>query len=80
MDDVATRGTLWGLYNAVAELENFREGDTLQQAAASVMFGRRGSAIQRAFTAAVPCAASPPGDAPGVQPGTARTHAAAKSH
>ena len=56
MDSVAARGTLWGLYNAIAELENFREGDTLEQAATSVLFGKRGLAIQRAFDAALACA------------------------
>jgi hypothetical protein len=53
MDVPAARGTLWGLYNAVAELENFREGDTLEQAARSVLFGDRGKTIQRAHFAAV---------------------------
>jgi hypothetical protein len=55
MDTPAARGTLWGLYNAIAELENFREGDTLKQAAASVLFGERGAAIERAFDAALRC-------------------------
>jgi hypothetical protein len=55
MDTPAARGTLWGLYNAVAELENFREGDTLKQAAASVMVGARGAAMKRAFAAALEC-------------------------
>jgi hypothetical protein len=55
MDTLAARGTLWGLYNAIAELENFREGDTLKQAAASVMFGARGAAMKRAFAAALQC-------------------------
>lgn len=66
MDQPATRGTLWGLYNAVAELENFREGDTLEQAASSVLFGSRGSAIQRAFAAAVRRCAAPSTDVPHV--------------
>jgi hypothetical protein len=42
-----------GLFNAVAELENFRDGDTLNQAAYSVLFGLRGAAMERAFSAAV---------------------------
>jgi hypothetical protein len=55
MNVPAARGTLWGLYNAVAELENFRDDDTLEGAAYSVLFGARGAAIQRAFDAAVRC-------------------------
>jgi hypothetical protein len=53
MDVPAARGTLWGLYNAIAELENFRDGDTLEQAARSVLFGQRGATIQRAHAAAL---------------------------
>jgi len=53
MELAAARGTLWGLFNAVAELENFRDGDTLNQAAYSVLFGLRGAAMERAFSAAV---------------------------
>jgi hypothetical protein len=52
MQVAAANGTLWGLYNAVAELENFRDDDTLKGAAYSVLFGARGATIQRAFSAA----------------------------
>ena len=51
MDHPAARGTAWGLYNAIAELENFREGDTDAEVAFDVMFGNRRAVMQRAFDA-----------------------------
>lgn len=63
MDVPAARGTLWGLYNAVAELENFRDNDTLEGAAYSVLFGARGAAIARAFSAALRCCGGQSGQA-----------------
>jgi hypothetical protein len=49
-DAPAMTGTLWGLYNAVAELENYRRANGKDDsAAASVLWGARGDAIERAF-------------------------------
>lgn len=69
MDHPAARGTVWGLYNAIAELENFREGDTDAQVASDVLFGSRAIAMGTAFEAGLalarghnppPVAPSPP--------------------
>jgi hypothetical protein len=53
MGSVAARGTLWGLFNAVAELENYRDDDTRDTAAYSVLFGARGAAIAHTYSAAL---------------------------
>jgi hypothetical protein len=51
MDHPAASGTAWGLYNAIAELENFREGGTDAEVALDVLFGDRCAVMQRAFEA-----------------------------
>lgn len=58
MDLPAAKGTLWGLYNAITETENFRKGFAAGGVEAEsarvgedVLFGRRGEAMQRAFDA-----------------------------
>lgn len=45
----AFRGTAWGLYNSVAELENYRRGSTEKANAANTLFGARAGAIERAY-------------------------------
>jgi hypothetical protein len=58
MDTPAAKGTLWGLYNAVTETENYRKGfarggvtEEAARVGEDVLFGRRGEAMQRAFDA-----------------------------
>jgi hypothetical protein len=53
MDSQASRGTMWGLYNAIVELENFREGGSDEQAATEVLIGDRAAVMQRAFSRAL---------------------------
>jgi hypothetical protein len=53
MDRDATRGTMWGLYNAIVELENYRQGGTDAQAATEVLVGDRAAVMQRAFSHAL---------------------------
>lgn len=47
------KGTVWGLYQAIAELEQYRRGGSDDQAATSMLVGVRGTTIQRAFDAAL---------------------------
>lgn len=49
----ACAGTAWGLYNAVAECENYRRGRGDASVAKNVLFGNRGEIEERAFTAAL---------------------------
>lgn len=58
MDSRAAKGTLWGLYNSVTETECYRKGFAqggVQAEAArvgeDVLFGSRGEAMQRCFSA-----------------------------
>ncbi len=53
MDHLAARGTAWGLYNAIAEVENFREGGSDADVATEVLFGARKTAMQEGFKAAM---------------------------
>lgn len=48
-DSRAADGTMWGIYQAVAECENFRRGGSDRQAAESVLVGSRGDTIARTF-------------------------------
>lgn len=50
-DTKAFRGTVWGAYNAVAELENYGGQGSAASRAQSLMFGQRGEAVERAFDA-----------------------------
>lgn len=47
------KGTMWGVYQAVAELEQYRRGGNDQSAATSMLVGSRGATVQRAFDAAL---------------------------
>lgn len=49
-DTPAVRGTVWGLWNAVTEYENYRPGRTLQGRAKEVMFGVRANQMEDAFS------------------------------
>lgn len=49
----AADGTMWGLYQAVVECENFRRGGSDRTAQESVLVGTRGDTIARAFDAAL---------------------------
>lgn len=51
MDITAAKGTLWGLYNAVVELEDYKQGGNAPSAATSSLFGTRAAVKQRAFSA-----------------------------
>jgi Domain of unknown function (DUF932) len=52
IDSIAMSGTLFGLYNSVTELENYRKANGQEESAAvSVMFGQRGLTMERAFDA-----------------------------
>lgn len=53
MDHPAAKGTYWGLYNAIAETENYRRSRSLETASEEVLFGRRGAVMERAFDAAL---------------------------
>lgn len=53
MDHPAAKGTYWGLYNAVAETENYRRSRSLETASEEVLFGRRGAVMERAFEASL---------------------------
>ena len=65
LDLPATRGTLWGMYNAVAELENFRGGGTEDDIATDILFGRRAMVMGAAFNAALAlCNSSPTAQTP----------------
>ena len=45
----AAAGTSWGLYNAVAELENYRTWRGDESLGRGVLFGERGMRIAQAF-------------------------------
>lgn len=47
------KGTLWGLYQSVCEVEDYRKGSTGDGLASSILFGDRGQTKDRAFKAAV---------------------------
>jgi len=49
MDNKACRGTGWGLYNSITELENFRRSGTDIARAKGVLFGPRASTMERAY-------------------------------
>lgn len=49
MDVPAAKGTLWGAYNAVVEMEDYRKGRSDEQVAVSALFGERALAKRRAF-------------------------------
>ncbi len=50
LDSVATKGTAYGLFQAITELENYRAGRGGEKAVAtSVVFGDRASTIETAF-------------------------------
>jgi hypothetical protein len=51
-DNPTLSGTAWGLYNAVVEVEDFREPMGNEDANLSMLFGERGRTKQRAFGAA----------------------------
>lgn len=53
MDHKATKGTLWGAYNAVVECEDYRRTTREDSWASSAMFGERAKAKKRAFEYAV---------------------------
>ena len=53
MDRPAARGTLWGMVNAVAELENFRGDGSAAEIAEDVLFGARAEVMRAAFDAAL---------------------------
>lgn len=53
MDLPSRRGTMWGLVQAVAELESYRSGGSVQNIGQSVLVGARGDAIERAVDQAV---------------------------
>jgi hypothetical protein len=52
-DTDAFKGTMWGIYQSVVELENYRRGGSDRQAAESVLVGERGDAITRSFDKAL---------------------------
>lgn len=58
-DTPAFDGTLWGVYNSVTELENYRRMHTVQSASSSVLFGDRADAMGRAYQVAMDCAQHP---------------------
>jgi len=47
------KNTLWGVYQGVCEVEDYRKGATGDGLASSILFGERGAAKDRAFSAAV---------------------------
>jgi hypothetical protein len=47
------KGTLWGLYQAVCEVEDYRKGSTGDGLASSILFGDRGQTKDRAYKSAV---------------------------
>jgi hypothetical protein len=49
-DTPALRGTVWGLFNAVAEYENYRRAKSDESRGADVLFGLRASTIQNAYS------------------------------
>ena len=49
MDVVATKGTCYGLYQAVTESENYRKGASDVQVSVDVMFGKRADTMERAY-------------------------------
>jgi hypothetical protein len=49
-DSAAARGTLWGLYNAVAELENYGGKGSAKSRAESLMMGNRGEVVERCYS------------------------------
>lgn len=49
----AARGTAWGAYNAVTEVENFRRYRNEKTRARGVLFGDRGRTMERAFAGAL---------------------------
>lgn len=53
MDMPATKGTLWGAYNAVVETEDFRRGKDESQIASSILFGERADSKRRALKASM---------------------------
>jgi len=53
MDTDAAKGTLWGVYNAVIESEDFRKGGPEETRAASLLTGDRAAIKVRAFNAAL---------------------------
>lgn len=70
MDLVATRGTAWGLYNAVTELEDYRPGRSPRSIGESALFGGRAQAKIVALDA---CASVAKGIADLDEPGSAAT-------
>lgn len=51
MKNVASYGTLWGLYNAVTELEDWKGGSKGAALSHSILFGERADTKSRAFDA-----------------------------
>lgn len=51
MDLPSRKGTLWGLYQAVVETEDFRKGARGNNLASAVLFGERAQVKDRAFNA-----------------------------
>jgi len=49
-DSKAARGTVWGLYNAVAELENYGGKGSIASRAESLIDGQRGTVVERCYT------------------------------
>lgn len=59
MDTVAAAGTVWGLYNAVTEAENYRRMRGVASSSYDVLFGDRAETMARAFDVALRCAEAP---------------------
>ena len=53
MDSEACKGTVWGLYNAVVECEDYRRGGSEKSRATSAVIGDRAVTKQRAFDVAL---------------------------
>ena len=49
MESEAAAGTIWGLYNSVTELENYRRMRGVQSSSYDVVFGDRADTMTRAF-------------------------------
>ena len=58
MDLPATQGTAWGLYNSVAELEDYRRGRGDASIARDALFGGRAATKARAFEACLAVASN----------------------
>lgn len=56
-DQDARKGTMWGLYNAITERENYRRGGDEQSSAMAILFptttNARGAVMERGFDAAL---------------------------